>query len=343
MQFITGETYHMPSLTKPNLHFTWRRAAPFAAGAAVIGIVAVVLVFAAGPLAAFEAESGALSGTAKPVALTGASGGSVIQFGPGATPTPTPTATPTPTPTGACPAYPAFPDASCTGVPAGVTLTDMAASSISNGGTYTAKRIAGGPTIYASNITFINCSFPSGAIFRSGTGITISHSDFGADIAFSSAHTIQFNNNNIHDFADGVDVTSDSGSVASNITISENYIHHPAAVAPDHSDGSQVRGVAGLNILHNTYDMGVWYLSNGLDVLNSAVFFENANGGNTGIVATHNYLNGAGYALYAPGGSGSITNNTFGPNSHYGYVYPTVDSGFTRSGNVDSQGNPITF
>jgi len=152
-----------------------------------------------------------------------------------------------------------------------------------------------------------------------------------------------FNNNNVHDFDDGVDVTSDSGSVASNITFQDNWVHHPTAVAPDHADGSQIRGVAGLNVVHNTIDMGVWYLDGGVSVLNSALFFEEANGGNTGIIATNNYLNGGGYILYAPGGAGSITNNIFGPDGHYGYVYDTVDARFTRSGNVTTTGAPVSF
>ena len=117
--------------------FTWRRAAPFAGGAALIGIVTTVFVFAAGAFFAFEPESGTLSGGAKVVAVSGASGGSVVQFGAGVTPTPTPTPTPAPTPTpspgscsgasnaigGADPWGGCWPSSTNTGVPAGTTLT----------------------------------------------------------------------------------------------------------------------------------------------------------------------------------------------------------------------------
>lgn len=66
-------------------------------GLAVIGAVmvlgyVVVRSFAAGPMAAFEPETGALAGGATPQTITGASGSGVVKFTAAATPTPTPTA-----------------------------------------------------------------------------------------------------------------------------------------------------------------------------------------------------------------------------------------------------------
>jgi len=319
---------------------TWRanwskrtqRFMPVLAFLVVFGGLGSMLLFssrAATPAASSEAESGTVSSAAAKVSDSSASNAQAVKF----------------TGSGGGSTCIGFPDASCTGIPAGVTLTNATLDTSASNVSYTNKKFTNTtfPTITGSNLTFTNCSFPLGAIFRSGTNVTVTHSDFGADVAFSSSHTVRFSYNNIHEFEDGLDVTSDSGTMANDIVFNDNWVHHPTAMAPSHSDGSQIRGVAGLTVRHNTLDMGVWYTDNGTSVLNSALFFEDANGGNTGIIATNNYLNGGGYILYATGGSGSITNNTFGPDGHYGFVYDPVDAGFTRSGNVDTHGNPVTF
>lgn len=303
----------------------------------LVGAVGCVLLFvahAATSTTDFEAESGTVSSAASQVTDVTASGSGAVKFGSGSTGS-------NGNGNGACTG---FPDVSCAGVPSGTTLTSAALDSSASNVTYTSKRFTNSyGTITGSNISFTNCVFTNGATFRGGTGITVTHSEFVGDVYFSSAHTAMFTYNNVHDFGDGVDITSDSGSMASNITLTNNWIHHPIATYPDHSDGSQTRGVSGLTMQHNTIDMGVWYTDQGQNVLNSAVYFEDANGGNTGITLTNNYLNGGGYTLYATGGTGSIKNNTFGPDWHFGFVYGSVDSGFTRSGNVDSTGNTVNF
>src|SRR5258708_13187 len=99
--------------------FTWRRTVPAATTVAVLGIAAIVYTFAAGTPIAFEAESGTLAGGAATTSITGASGTGGVKFAAATTPTPTPSGART------CPAYPAMPDASCTGVPAGTSLTTL--------------------------------------------------------------------------------------------------------------------------------------------------------------------------------------------------------------------------
>jgi beta-glucanase (GH16 family) len=74
------------------------RALVFGGLTAAVGVVLVLRIFAATTPTAFEPESGTLVSPAKAVAVTGASGGSILQFGAAATPTPT--AAPTPTPSG---------------------------------------------------------------------------------------------------------------------------------------------------------------------------------------------------------------------------------------------------
>ncbi len=104
----------------------------------VVGVVVVAVSMAAGPAATYLVPSGTLANGATSVANAGAIGGRMVVFGPAATPTPTPTPTPvptpTPTPTGSC-AFPHFPDASCTGVPAGVTL-HTCSTNLGTSGTY---------------------------------------------------------------------------------------------------------------------------------------------------------------------------------------------------------------
>lgn len=91
-------------LTQPR--FRWRRSLPFTGAAALVGVVVVVMVSAAGPLMAIEGEAGTTSGTAAVANQAGASGGKIVRFGSGAAATPAPTSTPVPTPTptpaGAC-------------------------------------------------------------------------------------------------------------------------------------------------------------------------------------------------------------------------------------------------
>jgi hypothetical protein len=101
----------------------------------VVGIVAVVMVMAAGSGASYLVAGGTLAGSATKVSNAGAIGGQMVVFGstptPTATPTPTPTGTPTPgcsgaanhvaggaDGTGTC-----WPGPSNTGVPAGTVLT----------------------------------------------------------------------------------------------------------------------------------------------------------------------------------------------------------------------------
>jgi hypothetical protein len=80
----------------PKSKVSWRRAVPYVTILGAIGVLVVVISSAAGPLAAFEAESGTLSAGAVIASVTGASGPGVVKFG--AVVTPTPTSSPTSTP-----------------------------------------------------------------------------------------------------------------------------------------------------------------------------------------------------------------------------------------------------
>lgn len=93
--------------------------------------------------------------------------------------------------------------------------------------------------------------------------------------------------------------------------------------------------------------MGPWFQVCGQDVLNAAVFFESANGGNSNLTVDGNYLNGAGVTLRLnPGSNQKIINNRFGRDYKYSVVNnQTSDGNITQqSGNViDDNDSAVTF
>lgn len=120
---------------------------------ALIGYL-VLMVRAAGFFATVEPAKGTLSGNAQIVGDAGAANGQAIQFN-----EPPVTNPPTPPTTGSrCPAFPAFPDASCTGVIPGTALTKYTGpSTVAAAGTVIEnKLITGGLCIAASNVTVRN-------------------------------------------------------------------------------------------------------------------------------------------------------------------------------------------
>lgn len=226
------------------------------------------------------------------------------------------------------------PGASNTGVPSGTALINYSgpASNGTSGTTYSGINFpALTPGNYYSfsgnNLTFQNCKFNSGVTF-SGDNIRIEHCEIVDGFSLSGTATVVAEYNNVHSFTDdGIHITSDTGQV-SNVTLANNYIHSPTPGSGAHADGLQVRGVVGLTLTNNNFDMGPWFTVAGQDVLNAAVFLEGGNGGNSDITLNGNYLNGGGYILRI--GSGTtfkFTDNRFGPHGHYGVVLNTSGGG----------------
>src|SRR6266545_397322 len=129
-----------------------------------IGISGYLLITgrAGGFFASFEPDNGTLSGNAQLVTDSSASGGKAVQFT-------APVSPPPPTGEQSCPAYPAFPDANCTGVPAGTVLgTYSGPCTITTPNTIIdAKTINCDVTIAANNVT-IKRSKVNGAIDSGG-------------------------------------------------------------------------------------------------------------------------------------------------------------------------------
>src|SRR5690348_15617288 len=99
----------VPSLA-PVSPWSARKGFIFSMAALSLGVVVIATVLATGSNVAVEPETGTLAAGAAQVTNAGASGGKAVKFSTGTA--------------AGCPAYPAFPDANCTGWQhTGVTLT----------------------------------------------------------------------------------------------------------------------------------------------------------------------------------------------------------------------------
>jgi hypothetical protein len=218
----------------------------------------------------------------------------------------------------------AFPDATNTGVPAGVTLTPSGPLVINTPGAVIKNLdIRGSVVINAPNVTLLNCKVTSGdhraVLISPGiTGAVVQNCDIdnlgtgGQGIAGQGT----FIANNIHGAADGIDVRG------SDTVIQGNYIHGMTGTAASHFDGIQADGgFSNLLIQHNTV-----INENGQT---AAVMLDNYWGPINDVTIDDNLLIGGGYTVYLnevargqPGG-GPVTNVSFTNNmlgkGHWGY------------------------
>jgi hypothetical protein len=226
-----------------------------------------------------------------------------------------------------------FPDATTTGLPAGVTLTASGDVNVTQAGTVIdALDVKGTIWVMAPNVTIQNCRITStdwtgiwikpgitGTVVQDNEILNVGSSPDGANGIFGSG---TFLRNDIHDVENGINVTGPS-------LIQDNYIHH--MYAPNvragtvwggpHYDGIEINGgISGVDILHNTI-----INENGQT---SAVMINNDFGPVSDIHVDGNYLAGGGYTLYSDGSFSStdkisgveFTNNVLGQ-GHWGYYY----------------------
>jgi hypothetical protein len=249
-------------------------------------------------------------------------------------PEPEPTPTPTPTPTPA-PSTGGFPDATNTGVPAGVTLTPSGGIHVTTPGAVVSG-MAFDDTVYidANNVTLKNCTVKSGAFYdvkiKDGlTGVVVQ--DCEIDNRGTGGQGIHgpgtFLRNNIYHCSDGIDVGGGDNTV-----IQDNYVHDMAGPSDAHFDTIQADGgYSTLTIRHNT-------LINEFGQT-SAVMVDDYWGSIHGVIIDNNRLIGGGYTVYAGSWNGNevtgiqVTNNRLG-RGYYGYA-DIAGGGITWSGNVD--------
>ncbi|WP_436493672.1 hypothetical protein [Actinokineospora sp. HUAS TT18] len=170
------------------------------------------------------------------------------------------------------------------------------------------------------DVTIRDTRFLNGLIVEApAERVTIEFSEIQSGLSIASVRGVVVRNTDIWGGRDLVHVTGDRGFRVSDVLFDTVWAHNPALCGGCHTDGMQVRGVNNMTVRNSTFDMGPdWHES-----LNAALFFENANGGNTNVVLTGNHLDGvAGYTLRVGTGDHSglvLTGNRFGPDEpHWG-------------------------
>jgi hypothetical protein len=330
-----------------NLFAGHKRNTIIAASAAIVVVLAgylVVTTGAAGFFAQAESEDSSLSGNAKIISETNATGGKAIEFV--APTTPTDPTTPPPTGSTKCP-LPKYPNESCVGVPAGTTLTTI-------NGDYTAKA---GEVITGKRIT--------GSIYIGGNGVVIRNSEILGKVDNNAGSNSTRPSFTIEDstlgpatcgsISDGVvgvaNYTAkrvriknqpDGFRIAgSNVLIEDSYVTVCSKNPDDHSDGIQVYGAAnGTNIVirHNTIDQRS--VTNGAATAPIFVPTDADRQGNNGVTVTvaDNVVAGGGFPLRVYGTlpltayitGNKVVNNTW----EYGPVDVSCDKIKTWSGNA---------
>src|ERR1700704_5656396 len=137
-----------------------------------------------------------------------------------------------------------WPDATNTGLPAGVTLTPSGDLVITKAGTViSGLNIQGTVTIEAPNVTLENCKVTSGSWFvvniaKGVTGAVVQNCEINGQGTFTG--------NNIHNVENGINLTGSA-------VIENNYIHNLQAPGSPHYDGIQIDGgISNVTISHNT-------------------------------------------------------------------------------------------
>jgi len=215
-----------------------------------------------------------------------------------------------------------YPDATTTGVSAGVTLTSSGGMKITQAGTViNAMDIKGTVDIEANNVTIENSKIASSgsAVIQIGAGVTgtvVKDNDINGmsagNIGINGGGT--FVGNNIHNVSDGMSIESTNSTL-----IQDNYIHDMTGPASSHYDGIQVEGNASnIKIEHNT-------IVNENDQT-SAVMICPDFGPTTNVTVDNNIMVGGGFTIYAARTTSqaavsniTITNNHMGE-GQYGYT-----------------------
>jgi Right handed beta helix region len=167
-----------------------------------------------------------------------------------------------------------------------------------------------------SNVTFRDCSFASSVVFT-GDHVRVDHCVVNGGISLSGTAHVDLVGNAVHDWVDGIRVTSDSGNVT-DVNITGNWLHNPAPACSDHADGVRLLGVDGLVITHNTIDLGPWIACGSL---NNAIQADSTQGPDVNMSITDNLLNGGLHTVrFGACGKTKFEDNHFGPDAQAGLV-----------------------
>lgn len=226
-----------------------------------------------------------------------------------------------------------YPDATNTGVPVGVTLTNSGPLNITTNGAVIQNLniVNGSIAVNANNVTIRNCritTYDYYPIENMGTGLVVEDCEItGTADAVTAA--ISFGNYtarrcNVSGSADGFKANS-------NVVIEDCYIHGLRVTQNSHNDGIQSTGGSNVTVRHNTIDT---------NTAGVAIQFGSSD---TGWLVTNNLVRANGWAFN--GGSGTsnctFTNNRFARVAGWYGPVSLGGSGNTWSGNIyDDTGNP---
>ncbi len=235
----------------------------------------------------------------------------------------------------------AKPSASTTGVdPSKVALTNWSGTNYINDSntTFTRRYFPAFVNFVGTNVTIDQCYFADGVQFTRADGLVVQDSSIKAGISVSSVNGATFRRVDVDGTSgDIMHITGDQNNntiPCRNITIEDSFLHGPEPGVGDHNDGIQVRGCLGLTLTRTVIDMGPWVLApDGNNALNAALFLQNANGGNSNVVVTDCWMNGAGYTLQCDPVSGTfaVTGLQVGKDYEFGV--------FTGAATLTSQSN----
>lgn len=256
---------------------------------------------------------------------------------PTTTPTVDPTTDPTVDPTGrACPAFPAFPDASCTGVPAGVTLHACNGEITTAGAKLDSCLFTGGVTIAAANVEITRSKVLGmvGADYRtnwnlSGLKLTDVEIDGSGYVTANGEAAIGYDNYsclrcNVHHTGRGF-------NFANGVTIQDSWSHDFWAAPGAHQSAAGSNGGAGNRIIHNRLDCSdVNTPTGGAGCSGALVLYGDFDPVND-VVIQNNLFDGGSYCLY-PGADSVGKPYPNGTNirvldNRFGRKYPSEPAG----------------
>lgn len=245
------------------------------------------------------------------------------------TPPPTTTTTAPPPPPGgqACPALPAFPDANCTGVPAGTTLATVNGNltTTADNQVIDAKLITGDLVVQHNNVTVTNSQIKGRVAYAPGKrDLTLRDVDLGMDSCPTSGGSdyellsgSDYTLTRVHMHHWPADLLRLAGDPNTQIIVEDSLINQACFYAGDHLDAVQMYdpgSVANVTIRHSNIDTRP---VNATDKGNSAIFWADNPGAGSNLLVQDSKLAGGQItlALYdATAGSGVVLdahNNTF--------------------------------
>ncbi|HEX8182111.1 MAG TPA: hypothetical protein VF575_00745 [Candidatus Saccharimonadales bacterium] len=315
-------------------------------GTAVLGTIYMKSSQAATPFVSLEPETGEVAAPSTVVTDTTASTGKAIKFAATSTQPPA-------TGTRTCPAYPAFPNDDCTGVPSDTSLTAIAGglSTSANGQVIDGRLINGDLSVNHSNVTVKNTRIMGRISNRAPSNLIVMDSDIGPDSCPASSNFYNnFNGTNYTMLRSRVhsapaDLVGIGGT--GTIVIRDSIINRACIYPGDHLDAIQWYApgeVGNVTIDHSIVDTRPVNSPGSLG--NAAIFWADRAGSGSRLTATNNWFAGGNYtvSLYdANAGSGvilDVRNNTFLKNSYtYGACASANSIPFNGSEGVRFTGN----